>query len=181
MTRLERRRREGRRKKCKRLTILPFSKYGLIWFLFLFLFLKIFPRCYIPIFDGLVLDAEQPDQCGLWCWRCATLRAGLPEDFRRRLVWPSKWQTMICSLWWFCELLWFASFDHQVCVKENVFWHQIKNTIQVLSLKLSQVAKCFNFNRKGISPLGTLPEKNTTLVGNFSQYGGGSSQFPKLL
>ena len=33
---------KGRRKKCKRLTILPISKYGLIWFLFLFSFLKSF-------------------------------------------------------------------------------------------------------------------------------------------
>ena len=40
------------------MTILPISKYSYFFVLFFYLcsiFFKIFPRCYIPIFDGLVL------------------------------------------------------------------------------------------------------------------------------
>ena len=39
---------KGWRRKCKRLTILPISKYGLIWFLFLFSFLKSFHGAISP-------------------------------------------------------------------------------------------------------------------------------------
>ena len=47
-------RRVGRcKKKCKRLTILPISKYSYFFFLS-FILVQIFSNWYIPIFDGLV-------------------------------------------------------------------------------------------------------------------------------